>query len=194
MDPDIVDAVERARRGEPDAIEFVARRALRLALRTAAATVGSREDAADIAQDVAIDVLRGLRGLRDPSRLDPWVHRITARRALRHLRSRRGRVRTERDLAGLLDSEHPVTSVGEAELAERWSATPAMRQALAQLPPRQRLALALRYVAGLTDTEIASALGCRRGTAGALLSRGRATLRANPLLAELRANHLQGEC
>jgi len=91
-------------------------------------------------------------------------------------------------------AKYPTTDLRETELAEHWTATPAMRQALAQLPARQRLALALRYVAGLTDSEIATALGCRRGTAGALLSRGRAALRANPLLAELRPNQLQGEC
>jgi DNA-directed RNA polymerase specialized sigma24 family protein len=45
--------------------------------------------------------------------------------------------------------------------------------------------LALRYVHDLSDEEIASALGCRVGTAHALLSRGREALRRNPRLAEL---------
>ena len=49
------------------------------------------------------------------------------------------------------------------------------------------------YVAGLTDTEIAAALDCRRGTADSLLSRGRSALQANPLLADLRPRRLQGE-
>lgn len=43
------------------------------------------------------------------------------------------------------------------------------------------MALVLRYVHDLNDREIAAALGCRRGTANALLSRGRAGLRNCPL-------------
>lgn len=192
MEPDVVAAVERACRNDPEALELVARLALRLALRTSAAMLGSRQDAVDIAQDVAIDVLHGLRGLRDPSRFDAWVHRIAARRTLRYLRSRRGRARAERTLEELEEQEHPTTSLCEDALSEQWSAAPAIRQALAELPPRQRLALALRYVAGLTDSEIAEVLSCRRGTACSLLSRGRTALQANPLLVELRSS-LQGD-
>ena len=194
MELDIVDTVRRAVAGDADAVEVLARRALTLALRTAAATLGSREDAADVAQEVAIEVLRGLRSLRDPSLFDAWVYRITARRALRFLRSRRGRSRSESQLESLAEREQPRVELGEAALAEQWTATPAIRQALGELPPRQRLALALHYVAGLTDSEIAQVLGCRRGTACSLLSRGRAALQANPLLAELRPSHLQGDC
>jgi RNA polymerase sigma factor (sigma-70 family) len=57
--------------------------------------------------------------------------------------------------------------------------------ALAELPPKQRLALALRYVHDLSDAEIAAALGCRPGSVHALLSRGRAALRGDARLAEL---------
>jgi len=194
MELDIVDTVRRAVAGDADAVEVLARRALTLALRTAAATLGSREDAADVAQEVAIEVLRGLRSLRDPSLFDAWVYRITARRALRFLRSRRGRSRSESQLESLAEREQPRVELGEAALAEQWTATPAIRQALGELPPRQRLALALHYVAGLTDSEIAQVLGCGRGTACSLLSRGRRALQANPLLAELRPSHLQGDC
>ena len=188
MSADIVQAVELARQGDSEAIEVVARHALRLALRTSAATLGSREEAADIAQEVTIDVLRGLRGLRDPLRFDAWVHRITARRALRYLRSRRGQARLERSLEELQEREHPTAGVRD----EPSSIEPAIRRALAELPPRQRLALALKYVADLTDAEIATVLGCRRGTAGSLLSRGRTALHANPSLAELRPSGLHG--
>jgi RNA polymerase sigma factor (sigma-70 family) len=107
---------------------------------------------------------------------------------------RRGRSRAESHLDALGENEQPSIEIGEAALAERWSVTPAIRDALAELPPRQRLALALRYVADLTDSEIADVLGCRRGTACSLLSRGRSALQANPLLADLRPSHLQGDC
>jgi RNA polymerase sigma-70 factor, ECF subfamily len=187
MEIDIVATVRDARRGDPAALDRLARYALRLSLRTAAATLGSREDAADVAQDVAVEALRELHKLRDPERFDAWLYRITARRALHLLQSQRRR--RERTLDALGEDEQPIFRLNEDELTEQWSATPRMRDALAQLPPRQRLALALRYVAGLTDGEIAVVLGCRRGTAGSLLSRGREALQSNPLLSELRPNH-----
>lgn len=61
----------------------------------------------------------------------------------------------------------------------------ALTAALTTLPPRQAMALVLRYVHDLPDREIAAALGCRRGTANALLSRGREALRRIPELQEL---------
>ena len=187
----LTEAVVRARRGDPQATEAVVRHSLTLALRTSAAALGSRELAADVAQEVAIDVLRDLRKLRDPSCLDAWVHRITARRAMRYLHAQRSR--TASDLDSLGEHERPATHLNESDLTAQWSATPALRAALAELPPRQRVALALKYVAGLTDSEIAAALDCPRGTADSLLSRGRAALQANPLLADLRPSRLQGE-
>ena len=188
MEIEAAATVRDALTGDDAALERLARHALRLALRTAAATLGSREDAADVAQEVALEALRGLHKLRDPERFDAWVYRITARRALRLLQSQRRRRETTLDTVG--EPEQPVFSFDEDELAEQWSAVPQIREALAQLPPRQRLALALRYVAGLTDRQIADVLGCRRGTACSLLSRGRTALQSSPLLAELRPNHL----
>lgn len=65
------------------------------------------------------------------------------------------------------------------------AARAALASALGELPPKQRLALALRYVHDLSDAEIAAALGCRTGTVHALLSRGRSALRRDQQLAEL---------
>jgi RNA polymerase sigma-70 factor, ECF subfamily len=189
-----VETITRAREGDAAAIEAVARRALTLALRTSVATLGSREDAADVAQDVAIEALRDLASLRNPELFDAWVYRITARKALRFLTSRRGRAVVEASLELVPESEQPAREFEESALTDQWTIAPAIRAALAQLRPRQRLALALHYVAGLTDSEIAAALGCGRGTAGSLLSRGRTALQANPLLAEFRPSRLQGEC
>lgn len=52
-----------------------------------------------------------------------------------------------------------------------------MRQILAALPPQQRAAIALRYLADLPDEQIGAILGCGPGTVRSHLSRGLATLR-----------------
>jgi RNA polymerase sigma-70 factor (ECF subfamily) len=156
--------------------ELAARRAMTIALRTAAAIMGSREEAADVAQDVTVDVLRSLDRLRDPDAFDAWVHRITVRRALKALKRRRVELPfafAEDVPADSPDRDHVLAARG------------ALAGALKTLPPRQRVALALRYVHDLDDDQIADALGCRRGTVHALLSRARASLREAPGLQEL---------
>lgn len=52
---------------------------------------------------------------------------------------------------------------------ELWSA-------VRSLPERQRLAIALRYVADLTEAEVAEAMGVRPGTVAATLSKARTQL------------------
>jgi len=137
---------------------------MKIAMGIAMATLGNREDAADVAQDVALDVLRSLGRLRDPAAFDAWVRKIAVRHAVR--------ARRRRTVGGSIP-ELVESDDRDMVIASR----AALSKALADLPPRQALALVLRYVHGLTDREIAAALGCRRGTANALLSRGRAALR-----------------
>jgi RNA polymerase sigma factor (sigma-70 family) len=169
--------VVRARAGDAAAVEAVARRALTIALRVAASITGSRELAEDVAQDTALRALRSLRRLRDPARLDVWVTRMATTASLEQLR------RPSRRESPHADPE----PVGAADAAfDRIAAMPELRRALDRLSPRQRAALALRYVLDLDDAEIAFALGCRAGTVRALLSRGRSELRADPSLAALR--------
>jgi len=159
-------------------MEAVVRAAGRIALPVAMAVLGDREDAADVAQDVALDVLKGLRRLRNPEKFDAWVRRIAVRRSIRAAQRRRL----------LRGAEFPLDDAEAADGRE----TPAtdsvllqasLRAALADLSPRQRAAVALRYIHGLSDEEIAAVLGCRAGTASSLLTRARQLLRKNGFLA-----------
>jgi len=177
--------VRAARAGDRTALSLLAERALGLALRTSGAVLDGRAEAADVAQEVAIEVLRGLGRLRDPASFDAWVHRITVRTALRALRRGRARAGAEVPLAGDLEEHVPAAGGDPAGRVDALAAAEAVRAALGALPPRQRLAVALRYAHDLTEREVAGALGCRPGTAAALLSRGRAALRASPALAAL---------
>jgi RNA polymerase sigma-70 factor (ECF subfamily) len=179
----LADDVRRFRRGDSEASERLARTASRLALRTAAAIVGNREEAGDISQDVAVDVLRSLHRLREPEAFEGWVHRITVRHALHSLRRRRAAYARETPLALLPELDEPATP-GAADPSSLLAVRVGLASALAELPPKQRIALALRYVHDLPDAEIAAALRCRPGTVAALLSRGRAALRGHSQLAE----------
>ncbi len=179
-DDDPAHLTRRLQSGDWDAAEPLARRAGNAALRTAAAALGDREAARDIAQDVAVDVLRGIASLRDPGRFDAWAHRIAVRHTMTALRSRRQRILNESPLADLAPGQEPsaidTTDSGEAA---------AIRDALAALPPKQHLAMVLRYVHDLSEAQIADALGCPEGTASAYLARARRSLRRSPRLRDL---------
>ena len=54
----------------------------------------------------------------------------------------------------------------------------------ADLPPRQRAVIVLRYWEDLTDTQIAATLGCSPGTVRSQLSRALAKLLESPALGE----------
>jgi RNA polymerase sigma factor (sigma-70 family) len=175
--------VRLCREGDAAATEELARRATRLALRTAAAILASRDEGSDVAQDVAVDVLGSLGRLRDPEAFDAWVHRITVRHALRWSKRRRAAQRREAPFALLAEAAEPGAGAPDRDvvLATRQALGPA----LASLPPKQRVAVALRYVHDLSDAEIAAALRCRPGTVHSLLSRARRALREDAQLAEL---------
>lgn len=130
-----------------------------------------------------MEVLRSLHRLRDPQAFDAWVHRITVRHAIAQLHHASRTRAAETPLALLAELDEPSQPDG-LDATTLLAARGVLAAALADLPPRQRLALAARYVHDLSDAEIAAALGCRDGTVHALLSRGRAGLRRDPQLAQ----------
>jgi RNA polymerase sigma factor (sigma-70 family) len=180
---EIADELVRWHTGDRAAQEALVRRALRISLRTAAAITRDREQANEVAQEVAVEVLRSAKALRSPEAYGAWVHKITVRRSIKWIRRHRQQAATQVPLAlaGDLADRDGLDDVTGAIDARR-----ALASALAHLPDRQRLALALRYVHDLDDEAIASALGCRKGTVHALLSRGRSALRSDPRLRALR--------
>lgn len=79
------------------------------------------------------------------------------------------RLKRELPLLGPADEPAPVEVVGELD---GW-----LVEALATLSPRQRTALALRYVEDLDVRGIAERMGCSEGTVKSQLSRGTERLR-----------------
>jgi RNA polymerase sigma-70 factor (sigma-E family) len=69
----------------------------------------------------------------------------------------------------------PATDVGERS---------ALLTALAELPPRQRTVVVLRYVEDMSDAQVAALLGCSAGTVRSQAARALAKLRASERLAE----------
>lgn len=128
--------------------------------RTLRAMVGSQA-AEDCFQETFLAALRAYPRLRPDSSPRAWLLTIAHNKAIDHLR-RRSR---EQAPAGEEACEDPATPDRAI-----WSA-------VAALAPRQRAAVALRYIGDLSHREIAAAIGCSEEASRRSLHDGLETLR-----------------
>jgi RNA polymerase sigma-70 factor (ECF subfamily) len=130
-------------------------------LRTARRLVGS-ELAPVAVQESWVAILKGLRGLRDPSRFAPFAFIILHRR-----------------VADLLNQRRPHEDISEMEIATppAQGDAAAITQAFARLPLDQRLAAQLFFVEGMSLAEIAEVQAVPLGTAKSRLFHARQKLK-----------------
>ena len=118
----------------------------------------------DAAQETLIQVMRDLKGLREPSSFRSWVRRIATREAIRHATRQRREPAIEH-----VESTHGTTL------------DPGLRRdvarVLAELPADQRVILVLRDIEGLSEAEAAAELNVARGTIKSRLHRAREAFR-----------------
>jgi RNA polymerase sigma-70 factor (ECF subfamily) len=166
-------------------------------LHVARGYVGSHASAEEVVQETWLAVIRGLAGFEGRSSLRTWVFRIVVNVA-RKRGVKDARVLPIGDL--LSDERGPtVDAVRFRPVGDQWAghwadgAAPTawgperslldgeirdlLARALAELPERQRMVVALRDVHGLTAEEVAESLGVSAGNQRVLLHRGRARLR-----------------
>jgi RNA polymerase sigma factor (sigma-70 family) len=125
--------------------------------------------------DEAEDVLQV--ALARLSRHWPVVHpQAYVRRTLVNLGRDRGR---RRHLVPEPADVREDRVAGVADHADSHASQAALEQLLSILPARQRAAVVLRIVEGLTEAETAVALRCAPGTVASNLSRGLARLRSH---------------
>jgi RNA polymerase sigma factor (sigma-70 family) len=122
-----------------------------------------RADAEDCFQETFLAALRAYPGLRDAANLRGWLLTIAHRKAVDHHRAngRRPLPMAEPPEASTLDPE-PGQGI--------WGS-------VAELPPKQRAAVALRFACDLPHDEIAAALGCSPAAARRSLHEGIKRLR-----------------
>jgi RNA polymerase sigma-70 factor (ECF subfamily) len=137
--------------------------------RLAASLVGPGA-ADDIVQEVFIAAHKALKGFRGEASLSTWLHRITLNACHRALGARQ--TVTLEDTPEPHAPHNPVRAGEQAQVRDR------LARALAQLPPDQREAVALRELSGLDYAEIAALTGAELGTVKSRINRGRAALRA----------------
>jgi RNA polymerase sigma-70 factor (ECF subfamily) len=168
--------LERAIAGDSAAFEQIVRRHERRVLTLAWRLLGSMPDAQDAAQEVFIRAFKYLHRF-DPSRaLEPWLVRVTVN-VCRDLGGKRQKLR--RILAeSPIDETFPDVQTGDphAELAARQQKD-MVRAALAALPEKERAAVVLRDIEGLSTAEVAEVLGSSEATVRVQISAARVKIK-----------------
>ena len=160
----------RATDGDTLAFSVLVRRYTPMMRAYARKFVTDGADIDDVVQEAFITAWQKLPDLDDPSRVKSWLMRITSRKALDKIRTRR-----ESDDVTLVDPALPDVHT-PARLAEARSSIDALRAALAELPEEQRRCWTLREIGELSYDEIAEQLGLSVSTVRGMLARARKTL------------------
>lgn len=138
----------------------------------------------DATQEALLAIFQGLRSLRAPAAIVTWARVVTVRTATRL--DRRARQERERQASAALETGTGTgAGAGSEVLAQPHGASQelegesmvAIGDILARLPAAQRAVLVLRILEGLSDQEIAEALGVPVGTVKSRLHRARAAFR-----------------
>jgi RNA polymerase sigma-70 factor (sigma-E family) len=151
------------RADERDAFDAFVRGRLPELLRFGQALTGSPHAAADLVQDALERTLMAWPRIQSQHDPEGYVRRIMTNRNISIWRKHRRET--------LVDDfpEHGTEDVHGDD---------ALRHALRALPPRQRTVIVLRYYEDKTEAEIATAMGCSKGTVKSQTAKALAKLRA----------------
>jgi RNA polymerase sigma-70 factor (ECF subfamily) len=171
------DLMARVARGERDALAALVRRHQRAVLSLAYRFLGRWDAAEDVTQDAFLRVLSGASRFRPEARFTTWLYRIVVNLCWDR---RRKAARDPLPLA-------PETSAGPGYSAvdglTRGERAARVRAAIAELPDRQRLALALHRFHDMSHKQIAEVTGWSVAAVESCLVRAYDRLRT--LLADL---------
>lgn len=154
--------VEAFLNGQSQAFDWLVDRHRRGVYQLCYRFVANHEDASDLAQEVFLRAFRALPTFRRQSTIGTWLHRIGVNVCL-------SRVAVKRPVSEPIDARDHIDTRSEsaADRVLRAEQASRVRDAVAQLPTKQRAALILRVYQDMTHQEIAATLGTSVGAAKA---------------------------
>lgn len=162
---------------EKDYVDFVTHQANALC-RTAYLLCGDWRRAEDATQEALIRLYRVWGRIQRKGSVAAYARKVVVSTTLDALRRKSSQEVVTAD-------EHFAAEADGADHLGLLENRLVITQALAELPPRQRACVVLRYFDELSIEETAAALDCRPGTVKSQTLRALEKLRGNPALAEL---------
>jgi RNA polymerase sigma-70 factor (ECF subfamily) len=167
-----LDVLARARAGDPEALEELVLGWQPRVRNLVRYLVRGDQQVDDLAQQALLTALEKLPSYRGEGALEAWLDGIVLRVTLRSMR--RFRLLRAREVAQPDPGQH-VASTDAVRYRDRRK----LAHALDQLPHKQRSALVMRHVLGMSAREIAELEGIPEETARSRLKHGMALLRAS---------------
>jgi RNA polymerase sigma-70 factor (sigma-E family) len=160
---------------DEDAFEQFFRAAWPRLFRTAYVIAGDHQAAEDAVQVAMVRVCARWSRVRSMASPEAYARRIAVNECLGRRRVPAVRRETPTDLSG--SELRELVTPAPDDPPDLWNA-------VRELPPRQRAVIVLRYYEGLSESEIAEALGCRPGTVKSQASAALARLRTRVRITE----------
>jgi len=163
--------------GDRQALKVIYERHAGFVFRIAYRFLFDEEDARDITQSVFVTLMQTAHRYKPEAKLTTWLYRVVVNRCLNHRSRASSRLRdlqNQRDLPEKVpapEADQPDRRMERAEQMAR------LRDALLQLPERQRMALVLKRFEEMSYEEIAEALSCSKSSVESMLFRARRSIR-----------------
>jgi RNA polymerase sigma-70 factor, ECF subfamily len=161
--------LERAATGDVSAFEQVMLRTERSVMLTARRMLGNTADAEEAVQEVFLRVYKYLHRFDRTKAFDPWLYRLTVN-VCNDIASRRPRAG---EVVSHEDHETPAGTDDPHERLDADQQRQLIQKALEQLPEKQRAAIVLRDLQGLSTSEVAETLKVSEATVRSHLSTAR---------------------
>lgn len=168
--------VRLAREGDVDAFAEIVRRHERRLRIVLLRILDDSRDVEEALQDAFVQAWRNLDRYRSEAALFTWLYRVGVNAALARAR-RKEHATTTLDSLEAEGAAHVRPDVLPQPAAEANELRTRVVAALAELPFEHREAVVLRDVAGLSNEEVAAALGISLAAAKSRIHRGRLRLR-----------------
>lgn len=133
---------------------------------------GDAETASDLTQQVFLKLFSVIGQFKHDAEFTTWLYRLATNACLDEQRKRR-RFVPFGDAPEL--TARPFAGTQEDTVA-RYEVADSVKEAVASLSPKLRIAILLKYFEELSYEEIAEVLGCSKGTVASRLNRGHKAL------------------
>jgi len=157
--------------GDGDAARELARRLVPRVLAVAQRMLGDRAEAEDVAQEAMLRLWKQAASWRQgEAKVSTWLYRVATNLCTDRLRRARG---TSLDAVAEPEDGRPSAA---REIQDK-ARLAALDEALQALPERQRQAVVLRHIEGLSNPEIAEIMGVGVEAVESLTARGKRALK-----------------
>ena len=129
---------------------------------------GDQAAASDVTQQIFLKLMTNINQFRGDSQFTTWLYRMVANACIDEQRKRKRFLPFGEPMLprGAIKTALQERQVARGELSD------AVKLAIAEMKPEFRLPILLRYIEELSYEEIATVLGCSKGTVASRLNRG----------------------